>query len=586
MKKLMCVVLSAAMVLGSSCMALADDEVLEESYGIENVVDAAGDVELVIPDGINVTQQVEGYSVSVRAEEGVFPQGTEVVIKRADAAQEAEVKNAIFATLASDEMIAESATFDFEFVAPGIGAVEPDSKAVDVSIVPAGSFAKFAAQDGSDVKVYHYTNDGAIEAVDSSYDAAMGAAFAASEFSSYTLVVTMKAKQDFKAPVIKSIKQTGKTVVKGDANSKIEFTGDIKDALSGVYNAYMYFDVPGKKGETVSVYFTDKYWDSQKSSSVKYADKKWHGTFTADTDAVVGKYKISYIVAVDRVGNRVYYNSSNMPKKFKKLAFTVKNPPLTSVTYSNITMTPAVFDQTAITDTSDWDDKYIKVKLTTSIDSANIDRIEVKLVMKDGDMTRTRTSYAYGGYSTEVPNSYEANFYMMDQSDIGTWKIESFTLLTKDGKLNFQGRSDNSLPAAAKNLKSVVKGKKSANTIKIKSLKFDKAKIKAGKGDVTVTATLVTDKPITSGNVSLYYKKDNTYYMIRSSSVYNSEGSTSTKLTFAIPKNQPNGKYTIAYCDVDVKDGDYISFYDKKYNSTAKNKLTKALKKVKLTVKR
>lgn len=301
----------------------------DESEAIEEETIEATEDDVADGATFSYKETVSGYGIALTADEGVFPEGTTVSVKKSSVSDENDIAKKAAMTLKDGESVAATAAFDFEFTDADGNVVEPEDGVVKVSVTPSEEFvdAISAAANANSVEdnrfvdrigmnVYHVDGE-AIELVnevealtEETYSDAIS--FDAAEFSSYALTVITHTTPDTKAPTLYSITIKNAKVVKNDRIIP-EIIANVDDDLSGI--STVEFRLSNSKSNT--------YIDV----ALKYNknDGKYHAKVddAVNPVTVAGNYTISKIVIGDKVGN--YKNYSSIPSKFKK-TIVVSNP--------------------------------------------------------------------------------------------------------------------------------------------------------------------------------------------------------------------------------------------------------------------
>ncbi|MGN0340881.1 MAG: leucine-rich repeat domain-containing protein, partial [Lachnospira sp.] len=138
----------------------------------------------------NYEQTIDGYKVSLSADDGIFPDGTTVSINKVSSDRNQCIKQIIESKIDSEQSITKLVTFDFEFKDPSGNIIEPENGTVSVSVSIAGDVKE--AVDNAvtpSVQVYHIDESDKAEQVISNTSNDQ-VSFQAASFSEYTIVIT------------------------------------------------------------------------------------------------------------------------------------------------------------------------------------------------------------------------------------------------------------------------------------------------------------------------------------------------------------------------------------------------------------
>ncbi|GEM_PF-5465474 len=243
----------------------ADEETLDElpaekevEVTSEELVEEETD-EILYP-AFRGTAAIDGITVSVSAEEGVFPEGSVLLVKRISAEEQQFVEQAVENMRAEDAKVAASYTFDIKVLDPEGNEIQPaDGHSVTVA------FAAAEVMDQNlNAAVYHVA-DGEAQMLDTSSTGNTVAAVS-DGFSYYTVEFTYGTMQ--------YVLPGEGTVELSTILSALGLTGEVTDAVS---SAPEYFSVEN----------TDGTW---KVIS--------HKSFTSEETLTVTINGIEYVIAV------------------------------------------------------------------------------------------------------------------------------------------------------------------------------------------------------------------------------------------------------------------------------------------------
>ncbi|MBR6156274.1 MAG: hypothetical protein IKQ27_04895, partial [Lachnospiraceae bacterium] len=202
----------------------------------------------------------DGITVSVSAEEGVFPEGSSLLVKRVPAEEQLRVEEAIENQRAEDAVVAASYTFDIKVLDPEGNEIQP----ADGQFVTVAFAAAEALDQNLDAAVYHIA-DGEAQILDT-VSTGNTVAAVSDGFSYYTVEFTYGTMQ--------YVLPGEGTVELSTILSALGLTGEVTDAVS---SAPEYFSVEN----------TDGTW---KVIS--------HKSFTSEETLTVTINGIEYVIAV------------------------------------------------------------------------------------------------------------------------------------------------------------------------------------------------------------------------------------------------------------------------------------------------
>ena len=136
------------------------------------------------------TETVDGYTVDLKAAEGVFPEGTNVKIARVSEIREKQIENIVSHKIDDDKSISKVVVFDITFFDKDGNKIEPEDGKVDVSIKLDQELKEAVKEsDSSEVQVFHIDENSRAQKVDCD-TTAENVSFAAEEFTEYAIIVT------------------------------------------------------------------------------------------------------------------------------------------------------------------------------------------------------------------------------------------------------------------------------------------------------------------------------------------------------------------------------------------------------------
>lgn len=352
-KRLLSLMLAATMVLSSSVLVSAAEEVTLDEQSIEVVdliegeepavvieedgMDSIEIVEAVSEDAIagvafDYAEVVEGYNVKLHAEEGVLPEGVSVSIKKLSESDECEVSKLIgdAVKLSDGDAIAKTVTFDITFTDVDGNVVEPEGGKVNVAVDVASDFTADVdtalAQDGVasvEVQVYHVDDDNSVELVDNVPDASVvaadGIAFDAADFSKYSLIVITHQSADTTKPEISSITVKNSTYTKGSTKQP-KVVMDVYDDDSGIKEVQLRFT----NTKDSNLFFNVTLEANE--------DEMYEAKIDVNDSTISGKYIITNIAVGDYAGNYLLYTEKDLAGEDElQKSFTVKNDVKTSI---------------------------------------------------------------------------------------------------------------------------------------------------------------------------------------------------------------------------------------------------------------
>lgn len=606
MKRFISIALTACMILSSSSVVSASEEiageisivdaieeseeVFDESESIEEECDVIDDEisedeyvveeeseEIVIDEDIeenvfeemvefDARQQIGDYIVNIHADAGVFPEGTTVAVKKVSSNEEARVSDVIEQDLAEGDTVSKTVTFDITFTDSDGIEIEPEDGLVDVSVELADDFMKsltnelgIAPEDSVGVAVYHVEDNYNVEmvaAVDAQkVEEANEVAFAAEEFSSYSIVIIIHKSPDKKAPVLKSI------TVKNDKYNKSgkapEVIAEITDDKSGVGVARIGF-YTSATGILLE-------------ANLKYnsTDKKYHGTLSIPTTTIPGTYAVSQITIIDKAGNALLYDNEKgkkVPSTFnKKITITdasagyapypvssFASPEQVNLAGSGTTVTfgAKFYDSTQSTAYG-----IARLMYTPNLGKRRFRDIEVQLVNR-GDSK-----------NLVMAGSISVNARMLCS---GTLTLRGVTLVSNRGQ-----RKDYEVVYGTLQKINMYFYNGESSVPKINSIQFAKNKVSLGSSTTKIDVIAKVEDSgnnISKINVVL---SDGTNKRIEINNFKKKDSKTYTG-TISLSPNQSPGIYKVTYAYIQDKTYNY-----KVYENTS---LTKALKNTKLTV--
>lgn len=128
---------------------------------------------------------IDGYAIQISAEEGVFPEDTEVVIKKIETVSGESAKNLINEKISDDETICSIVTFDISFVLDQ-EEIQPDNGKVQISI---GLVDNINIDEHSVARVYHIEDRNSIEEIACESFEGNVVKYQADSFSAYTIAI-------------------------------------------------------------------------------------------------------------------------------------------------------------------------------------------------------------------------------------------------------------------------------------------------------------------------------------------------------------------------------------------------------------
>lgn len=590
MKKFLSMLLTTALVLSSATTAFAA-EVNDEVTDVEITEEAAFEDAACEAEAFSYQEAIGDYNVSLDAAEGVFPNGTSVVISKASDEREAQIAEMVKPSLSEDEELVKTITFDFDFADADGNKVEPENGAVDVKIDAASDIETIEGEADNEVVVFHITDSDVLEEVSAVNENGV-VSFPASEFSSYTVVVTNHHIADTEAPKVKSAVLSKSVVNLTDDydSGKIELTANLTDDISGVSYGYFTFTNTKTKDE-IDFYLDDE--DYVDGAYVPYEDGLWHATQYVSSEAE-GTYNLTDVTIHDAANNYLYYTTNNsllkssttykkMPAKLKKLSFTIKR--------AKIDFTPSITDVTiSPTAMTLVDDNMNKVSVTVTATSTGDEIDNIKVTLKKDDGSDFAIRYMYRSYQN--PGVFEGSTSLSKSTYYyGTWHIDSVEFTSIKGGYAIFSKDNKKLPKSIYSKSITINGGAIDTTIPtIKSIKFGKKKLTITDKDVEIPVeAVVADKGNNVEEVYVYLKNTNSnkgYYTY----LRTKKGNKMTG-TLTINRYAASGTFKIANCDVTDTAGNgtcYLTKLDKSYKSSKTYKyktLTSAIKKVKLTIK-
>lgn len=576
-----------------------DDETASEE-SIEEIVEIDEEVlsEDVVSDGetaFSADVTVDGYTLVMQADAGVFPNGTTVDVVKASEEKEAQIAREVSDKI-NDAKIAKTITFDFTFTDTEGNVVEPQGGAVNVSVrTPLELNEELAGMDDAYVNVYHVDDALAFEEVATfSADAlaSEGIAFDADEFSSYTLVIYQPNKPDSKPPVLKNIKLNKTSFNIGEV---LEVTLKVTDDLSGFNMAFITF-VNTKNSDYVSV------------PIYSYDNKK--GEQTIRSGLAAGTYMIYSVELYDNVMNRVTYgnradSSKKLPTSLRNLSFKVKAPKEAfSPSVSSVVSSP----KSVTVKVNEYQEVTINAKASSK--SGEIDRIYLTLKNKSDSVERTVCLN-----STSTKNKFSGPL-VVDSRSKGKLYISGINCVSKKGtiksiKLSSTLKNKAVLTVSVKGVKKVTYA-----GAKVSKITFKKRTMTIPKGEgmynnpakISADITNVKSGEFVSMYVTLVDTKDSTNSMsiqLRNYSDQMAVDEDGNELGYYVPKLNPDyktkcyGTFALAEnarcCNMKISNVSVNTWkssntkqrlYSVSDPYTGKNTLTSDMKKVKLTVKK
>lgn len=550
-----------------------EDEVVDEEI-IEEVIEEDPVIEEVIEEeaALDYSEIVEGYQVSVHADNGVFPEGTSVSIRKVSKVEESTVAAQIQAKLDDESAVAKTATFDITFTDVNGNELEPENGKVDVNIGVTNDFEQIVANavDGEvtsvDVQVYHMDNENGAELV-STIERADEAdlsevSFAADEFSSYTLVIITHKTPDTKAPVIYSISYKNTTYTKVQSTKAPEVILNVDDDLSGVSMVELRYTCKAN-GQYIKV-----------KPTYNKNDKKWHGKFNIGLAQLVGTYTLTDLVVADKAHNVRSYNSKNLPSKYKK-SIIIKNQAKTKFApkISALQLTP-----TSITIK---DAKNIPITLAIQVTNVG---------------SATGGVYGAMAHFTLTPSNKSDKKEFVIQLANRTSGNPGYAVLYGGGYVNYASITTGTLTLdgveIANNYGDMVEFTSAAKTFDAKKIKIsavdNKApvvnSVKFNKSNVNLTGKSTTVKVTASisedysGVAKFEGVLSNGKQMITLNDFKKDKGKNTMTTSIVIPDTQASGTYKLTYLYIADNAGNTRAY------STSKKTMTSALKKTQITV--
>ncbi|MBP3198299.1 MAG: hypothetical protein J6N21_15020, partial [Butyrivibrio sp.] len=168
-------------------------------------------------------ENVAGYSISIDAPAGVFPDGTTVSINVVS-----NPVSLIEGKISDERNIHQIITFDISFWHNGV-EIEPENGKVNVSISLASDMKETLQEESAEMQVFHIDDDRNIEEIACSSNGE-DVIFTADEFSEYALVAVTR-NVDVQPPIINSIVLSSNSA---NVPGYIEVTAEVTDDYSGV----------------------------------------------------------------------------------------------------------------------------------------------------------------------------------------------------------------------------------------------------------------------------------------------------------------------------------------------------------------